>query len=611
MEEHENLNTVRAARFAIGSVRWTKAALFATVLAAASSLQAPAATAAPPPTEAALQQVGPRPSSLTAAARQASALPHSAHRRWYLDCSAHRPGDGGAARPFTTLQQANAITFAPADQLLLKRGTTCTGMLQPTGSGTAAKPIVIGAYGNPSHKRPRIDAAGRSTAAVRLADESYITVQDLDLTNAGNTSQLYRGLYITAEHGQVTGVKVQGLDVHDVVSDPSFDHGKPGGGIIAEAIGPNARFSHLTLQGNYVHDVSRSGIWVIGTDTEQRPPADQPWPAATTDVLLRANTVIRPAGDAIVTLGTVGAVIEDNTVREGNLVGRDYEDPAVRNCSAGIWTWNANRTVIQYNDVGDMHFGPSPTDGCDGTGYDVDYNQDGTVVQYNYSHGNQGGFILLCAAQSPRHADIRYNLSVNDAHLFSPPPCGPPYDPAVTNLNGVRMYNNTIIAKTPNVAAEGSEAVAKQLVPFFGTFAFQNNIVYATDPKTSADHYFYCGTACTNNLFFNMPAYGTNAINADPKFTGKPQHPSNPPPRSASAPIPPPSTPAPPSPPASPSPPPTTTSATPSPPHRPSASPRVGLSSRESARLGGHRRFPLARTLQTANTHAPPSHRTP
>jgi hypothetical protein len=52
---------------------------------------------------------------------------------------------------------------------------------------------------------------------------------------------------------------------------------------------------------------------------------------------------------------------------------------------------------------------------------------------------------------------------------------------------------------------------------------FRRHIVYATDPKTSADHFFYCGTSFTNNLFFNMPAYGTNAITADPKFTGNPR----------------------------------------------------------------------------------------
>ncbi len=40
--------------------------------------------------------------------------------------------------------------------------------------------------------------------------------------------------------------------------------------------------------------------------------------------------------------------------------------------------------------------------GCDGTGFDVDYDQDGTVIQFNYSHDNEGGFILLCTDAEPR-----------------------------------------------------------------------------------------------------------------------------------------------------------------------------------------------------------------
>ena len=64
-----------------------------------------------------------------------------------------------------------------------------------------------------------------------------------------------------------------------------------------------------------------------------------------------------------------------------------------------------------------------------------------TIVQYNYSHDNEGGFILLCEAGEPdpgRFNDgsiVRYNISQNDgARIFQ-------VGGKVTNA---RIYNNVI-----------------------------------------------------------------------------------------------------------------------------------------------------------------------
>ena len=61
-------------------------------------------------------------------------------------------------------------------------------------------------------------------------------------------------------------------------------------------------------------------------------------------------------------------------VSVGNLAGRDWLSPD-RNCAAGIWTWNAINTLIQRNEVSGYRFGQSETDGCDGTGFDIDNEQ--------------------------------------------------------------------------------------------------------------------------------------------------------------------------------------------------------------------------------------------
>ncbi|MFF0295877.1 hypothetical protein ACFYST_18835 [Kitasatospora sp. NPDC004614] len=89
---------------------------------------------------------------------------------WYLDCSAANDGSGSQAAPWNSLASANAHLFQPGDQLLLKRGATCTGTLQPQGSGTAGAPIILAGYGTGT-ARPVVagDPASSQNAAVHLS----------------------------------------------------------------------------------------------------------------------------------------------------------------------------------------------------------------------------------------------------------------------------------------------------------------------------------------------------------------------------------------------------------------------------------------------------------
>jgi len=443
---------------------------------------------------------------------------------WYVDCSAPHNGAGTLSRPFDTLEPANHLTLHAGDQLLFRRGASCTGMLAPRGGGSPKDPVVIGAYGS-GKARPEIDGQGQVNAPVWLADMPHVTVQGLELTNAGDSAHLHRGLYFTSQAAPVSGVTVRNLLVDHVDSLDTFTGGKTSGGIVGQALGAEGRFSNIDIEHNVVRDASRQGITVYGTASSSRPPATQPWPQASTRVVIQGNTVERVQGDGIVPLGTNRAVVEHNVVRQGNLAGYDFASQD-RNCAAGIWAWDANNTVVQYNDVSDMHYGPSTTpgslNGCDGEAFDVDGNQDGTVIQYNYSHDNAGGFLLLCvsggtaASPNPDHrADVRFNLSVDDNATFSPTPCSGDFNPAVNNLDGIQLYNNTIVAPTPRVAFE----LGSPLTSYFGALVFTNNVVDATSP-TAATYPFPCGTACSHNLFFGLPAppTATSSVTSNPRF---------------------------------------------------------------------------------------------
>ncbi|MEZ5501805.1 MAG: right-handed parallel beta-helix repeat-containing protein [Halioglobus sp.] len=426
---------------------------------------------------------------------------------YYIDCDSTAASEGTIDAPWNDFEAANSITLAAGDSILLRRGTTCDGMLKPQGSGTADNRILIGAYGE--GPLPRIDANGTNTAALYIEDMSNTLVRDLELTNAGALDEPHRGVYLTALQTVVTNVEIRDLYIHDVTGLVKFSGtGKSGGAIIGKPLSPEARFDGVLIENNQIEDVGRSGIFFTGSSARNRPLATEPWPEGGTGIVIRGNNLKRLQGDAIVTLATSGAVIEDNVVSVGNLAGKDYTGPD-RNCSAGIWAWNANNTLIQRNEVSGYRFGQSPTDGCDGTGFDIDNEQDGTVIQYNYSHDNEGGFVLLCSDDEPHGAQVRYNLSVDDGKVINASPCK---FPTIGSFDGIRLYNNTFVQPNPHTALE--------LVPLTklsnaGDFQFANNIVYATSPQAAV---LACGDRCTNNLFHNLPPTGTEYVVGDPLF---------------------------------------------------------------------------------------------
>ena len=418
----------------------------------------------------------------------------------HVNCQDPGGGDGSQSAPLNSLSEASAANLQPGQSLLFQRGTVCSGALGVQDSGTAGDPIRIGAYG----KGPLPQIVGNGPDAVLLENASNVTVEDLEITNPGTPDTPRRGVHVVADGKLVEDVTLEKLFIHDVDGDLQKDTGGTGG-IQLDALGttPYGRFDQITISDNQIDNVSRSGIFIVGTQNSDRPDSSKPWPFGSTAIVVSGNSLDHLAGDGIVATGTVGAVLKDNAVSDGNEAGTPYNEPGAI-CDAGIWAWNANSTLIEDNIVSHMEF-----NGCDGEGYDVDYNQDGTIVQDNISEDNGGGFILFCTDKYPHHGDVRYNLSIDDAATIEDAPC----DIGAGNigtLNGIRMYNNTIVAPTPLAALE-MLPLSSLFNP--GDFVFVNNIVVATTPQSTP---LPCGDDCSNNLFFGLPSSGTNALNGNP-----------------------------------------------------------------------------------------------
>ena len=219
--------------------------------------------------------------------------------------------------------------------------------------------------------------------------------------------------------------------------------------------------------------------------------------------MVRSNSLSQIGGDGITVRDTEGALIEYNIAKDCRYQNTGY--------NAGIWPFQASNTVVQYNEVYRTH-GVQ-----DGQGFDCDHLSMYTVMQYNYSHDNEGGFMLIMNGFPHTAPTIRYNISQNDKDKT--------FEFARGTPAGTMIYNNTIYSDSVLTGRGGVFDMANTRA---GTgnrevFAF-NNIFYYPEGQA-----FYCGEI--NNIkekinLYNNAYYGgitppeeeIKAIIEDPKL---------------------------------------------------------------------------------------------
>jgi hypothetical protein len=326
---------------------------------------------------------------------------------YYVDSVAGSDRNTGAAptASWQTLAKVNAARLRPGDRVLLKAGAVWRGQLAPASSGTPAAPIVIGRYGK--GPRPRIDGAGEAEDAVRLYNVECMEVRDLEITNTGSAPAVRRGVHIYLDNfGTARHIVVAGLYIHDVNGS---NQRKDNGGIIFRTNGDRtpSRFDGLLIERNIVRKTDRSAIAAQSSHW-----ARTRW-YPSLNVIIRDNFVDDIGGDGIVPWATDGALVEHNIARNCNRRAGTY--------NAGIWPWSADNSVFQLNEA------CLARTTMDGQGFDSDYNSRNTLFQYNYSHDNEGGFMLICTPGKRNAAEnigntgtvVRYNISRNDrARIF-------------------------------------------------------------------------------------------------------------------------------------------------------------------------------------------------
>lgn len=470
---------------------------------------------------------------------------------FYINGAASTNGAGTQSSPWNTVASINnfggTTGFLPGDVIYFKRGTTVTGEVRPKGSGNSSAQITIDAYG--TGNKPVIHGLGTdNSSAIRLQDQQYWTIQNIEVTNIAQTYALRYGISVWGKAGEVmNGIKIIGNTVRNVFASPLKDPvGLPSmyycGGIYVEATYNGRRMNNVLIKDNEVTNIVGIGINVKGEVPPPPPDGEVDWANLSTNVAIRNNKVIGTGADGIICAGVDSLIIEQNYVNGAGTLGvGDTLGTLGTNAIAGIWVYVSKDNIIQNNVV----LNTKRWHG-DGQAFDCDWALKGKAIfQYNYSRDNEGGAFMSCASLKNGQQDepnckviFRYNISQNDASIAPGVVAGKLIH--FSNRNNAEIYNNTFYSNKTcpfviiNHASYGN--IFKNNI-FYGAnlthsggceFNYniyyggcENSTAYTSDPNRRSFSPFVGPAGGAGNGVTSARGYNLNPLYGDATFQGQ------------------------------------------------------------------------------------------
>ncbi|NLR91854.1 right-handed parallel beta-helix repeat-containing protein [Flammeovirga sp. SR4] len=446
---------------------------------------------------------------------------------YYIDAQNGNDTYNGTSEktPWKSLQKVNTITLSAGDHVYLKSGQEHKGQLKPKGSGTEALPIVITKYGGDI--LPVINGQGYR-ANIYLNNVAGYEILDLEFINDGGdalddhekTDINRAAIYITSTLKIEKYFLLKGLKIHDIYpKGPTVDEdGDPtynGQALTISTSSKNPTYiEKLIMEDCDIYDI---GYRAITTGRWSRENTEAAY-LYHKDFVLRNNNIYDIGGAGIVPIHIDGLLVEGNTT---NFTG-STKDPRMIGRGSGIWPLYCKNVVIQHNNFMRAR---GKKDSC---GAHVDIGNENTLIQYNYSYDNEGGFVEILGKNI--NTIYRYNVSVNDGWRVKndrSPQYGVIFwmsgyagngEPNEGSIN-TQIYNNTIYV--------GEDITTRILMDYGMDTHFKNNIVIndgeliyyeKRDIGTHFDYnYFYGNDIKLQQSNKPMP-YGSNdVVGVDPQ----------------------------------------------------------------------------------------------
>lgn len=365
---------------------------------------------------------------------------------YYVSTSGNDKNSGtSTSSPWQTISKINGISFAGGDTVLFNGGQSFSGTINFAASdvGTVAKPITVSSYGT---GRATINAGTGN--GLYAYDSSGIVISNINFLGSGSTVNKKDGVFFYAD--LANNAKLPGVTISDVEIS-----GFGGSGIMLGAWNGSTAYSDITIAGCSVHDNLKAGISTYAQNSNSH-----------TNVYIGYCQVYNNFGDPSATgntgngivLGEVsGAVVEYCVAHDNGKNNMVQSEGPV-----GIWCYDSQYVTMQFNESHHNH----TSGGHDGGGLDLDIDTKNSIMQYNYSHDNDGAGYLLCCDGNNQNNVIRYNISQNDGrrngyggiHTYG----------AITSAS---IFNNTVY-----MANTSPTPVALLLVSGTVNTRIQNNI---------------------------------------------------------------------------------------------------------------------------------------
>ena len=428
------------------------------------------------------------------------------NKTYYFSSKGHFGGDGSKESPFCNLHEAKKLDIHPGDSILLERGSVFERQWLHLHDhvGTKERPIVVGCYGKGALPVIRTEGLGLwyqdygtkldsschvwkgyVSSAVLLYDCANIRVENLEITNEpaifgecyDQGDKMNRtGVAVVAQNGgTLENITLTGLYVHGVKGNV-YDKHMNNGGIYCTALKPKkedgeiARYHRLRIEKCRVENCSRWGIaagysYTHSHFTTAKLPETIVKTYGHTEVVIEHNLVKNIGGDGITVMYCFQPLVQYNVSEKAAMEINDkiYTEAGARQgkTAAAIWPWKCKDALFQYNEA--YH----TCDNQDGQAWDAD-SGDGTVYQYNYSYGNEGGCVMFCLEESVNNV-FRYNVSVSEKGGVMNP------------------------AKNPDAHVYGNIFVMAEGIPFIrhnmsgGYMLVENNVIINTGKACEMD----------------------------------------------------------------------------------------------------------------------------
>ena len=329
-----------------------------------------------------------------------------------------------------SIEKVNTVEFLAGDSILFIRGGEWKGNLKPAGNGKRNFTIVIGAYGEGA--LPIIDAGGKKnendlmSASIYLYNQEYWEIRDIEIRNFEpvNLDKPVKKagiLVIGKDIGTLHDFKFENLKIYKV--NGSLVTRENGGiffNIIADSIPENRKpsnFDGIYLNNCYFLEVDRSGFqtqsfWKsrdLYSEFGQNFSGNKVnnwYPSH--NILIEHCKFEDVGGNGLITRVAESPVVQHNIfVKCSSRTTGNASYPY--NCNNALWQYNeACYTIYNEGDV-------------DASGFDSDYLCKNTIIQYNYSHHNDWGGLLVCSwgqvdGSFNDGTIVRYNVFQNEKH---------------------------------------------------------------------------------------------------------------------------------------------------------------------------------------------------